>query len=291
VGILGPNGSGKTTLLRLLLGTLPVQDGEVIRGTNLEIAYFDQEREQLDPDASVMDTVADGRQMVDVPGGGTRHVAGYLKEFLFTPERFQSPVRALSGGERNRLLLARLLVRPANVLVLDEPTNDLDLETLDVLEDLLLGFAGTLLVVSHDRAFLDRVVTSTIAFEGDGVVREYVGGYSDWVRQKAAQAALAEAPPAPVRDARPAGRAEAAAARPAKLSFKEKRELEQLPATIETLEARKQELEDAINATDFHMRGAIGMAEVAGALEATEAELETVMARGLDLEARAEVAR
>ena len=140
VGILGPNGSGKTTLLRLLLGTLPVQAGEVRRGTNLEVAYFDQEREQLDPDLTVMDTVADGRQMVDVPGGGTRHVAGYLKEFLFTPERFQSPVRALSGGERNRLLLARLLVRPANVLVLDEPTNDLDLETLDVLEDLLLGF-------------------------------------------------------------------------------------------------------------------------------------------------------
>ena len=152
----------------LLLGTLPVQAGEVHQGTNLEIAYFDQEREQLDPDVTVMDTVADGRQMVEVPGGGTRHVAGYLKDFLFTPERFQSPVRALSGGERNRLLLARLLIRPANVLVLDEPTNDLDLETLDVLEDLLLGFAGTLLVVSHDRAFLDRVVTSTIAFEGEG---------------------------------------------------------------------------------------------------------------------------
>ncbi|BCS34301.1 heme ABC transporter ATPase [Luteitalea sp. TBR-22] len=292
VGILGPNGAGKTTLLRLLLGTLPVQSGEVVRGTNLEIAYFDQEREQLDPDATVMDTVADGRQMVDVPGGGTRHVAGYLKEFLFTPERFQSPVRALSGGERNRLLLARLLVRPANVLVLDEPTNDLDLETLDVLEDLLLGFAGTLLVVSHDRAFLDRVVTSTIAFEGDGVVREYVGGYTDWVRQKAAQAPAAAASTASVaRDTRAASKAEAAAARAAKLTYKEKIELEALPATIEALEARKAELEAAINAPDFHRRGAIGMAEVAGALEATEAELEATMARWLDLEGRAEAAR
>ena len=290
VGILGPNGSGKTTLLRLLLGQLAVQQGEVRRGTNLEIAYFDQEREQLDPDRTVLDTVADGRQMVQV-GEGTRHVAGYLKDFLFTPERFQSPVRALSGGERNRLLLARLLVRPANVLVLDEPTNDLDLETLDVLEDVLLGFRGTLLVVSHDRDFLDRVVTSTIAFEGDGVVREYVGGYSDWVRQKAARpamaASVAPSPPA-VTAARPAP---AVPSRPARLTYKEKLELEGLPGQIEALESRKADLETAINAPDFHLRGALGMAEVAGALEAAEAELERVMARWLDLENRAESAR
>ena len=287
VGILGPNGSGKTTLRKLLLGDLPVQQGEVRRGTNLEVAYFDQEREQLDPDRTVMDTVADGRQMVQV-GEGTRHVAGYLKDFLFTPERFQSPVRALSGGERNRLLLARLLVRPANVLVLDEPTNDLDLETLDVLEDVLLGFSGTLLVVSHDRAFLDRVVTSTIAFEGDGVVREYVGGYTDWVRQRAAtQAAAAPtvvaAPPRPVLPA--------SATRPARLTYKEKIELETLPDRIAELEGRQQELEAAINAPDFHLRGAVGMAEVASALEATQRDLEVVMGRWLDLESRADASR
>jgi ATP-binding cassette subfamily F protein uup len=282
VGILGPNGSGKTTLLKLLLGQLPVQSGEVRHGTNLEVAYFDQEREQLDPDRSVLDTVADGRQMVQV-GTGTRHVAGYLKDFLFTPERFQSPVRALSGGERNRLLLARLLVRPANVLVLDEPTNDLDLETLDVLEDVLLGFKGTLLVVSHDRDFLDRVVTSTIAFEGDGVVREYVGGYSDWVRQKAVTAAS----PIP---AAPPPRQEAAPARP-KLTYKEKQELDTLPTRIAELEARKQALEIAINAADFHRRGAVGMAETAAALEAVDADLEREMQRWLDLESRAAGAR
>jgi ATP-binding cassette subfamily F protein uup len=282
VGILGPNGSGKTTLLKLLLGQLPVQSGEVRHGTNLEVAYFDQEREQLDPDRSVLDTVADGRQMVQV-GTGTRHVAGYLKDFLFTPERFQSPVRALSGGERNRLLLARLLVRPANVLVLDEPTNDLDLETLDVLEDVLLGFKGTLLVVSHDRDFLDRVVTSTIAFEGDGVVREYVGGYSDWVRQKAVTAAS----PIP---AAPPSRQEAAPARP-KLTYKEKQELDTLPTRIAELEARKQALEIAINAADFHRRGAVGMAETAAALEAVDADLEREMQRWLDLESRAAAAR
>jgi ATP-binding cassette subfamily F protein uup len=291
VGVLGPNGSGKTTLLRLLLGTLPVQVGEVNRGTNLEIAYFDQEREQLDPDLSVMDTVADGRQMVDVPGGGMRHVAGYLKEFLFTPERFQSPVRALSGGERNRLLLARLLVRPANVLVLDEPTNDLDLETLDVLEDLLLGFAGTLLVVSHDRAFLDRVVTSTSAFEGQGEVREYVGGYSDWVRQRAARDAQAAAAALAARPVRPVEAAPVSAPRVVKLSYKEKSELQGLPAAIEALETRKQELEVAINAPDFHQRGAVGMAEVAASLEKTEADLERVMARWLELEGRGDPAR
>jgi ATP-binding cassette subfamily F protein uup len=290
VGILGPNGSGKTTLLRLLLGTLPVQHGEVHRGTNLEIAYFDQEREQLDPDVSVMDTVADGRQMVDVPGGGTRHVAGYLKEFLFTPERFQSPVRALSGGERNRLLLARLLVRPANVLVLDEPTNDLDLETLDVLEDLLLGFAGTLLVVSHDRAFLDRVVTSTIAFEGDGIVREYVGGYSDWVRQKASREALAAAAASPVRSDRPAAPVPPVT-RAVKLSYKEKQELATLPRRIEELEARKQSLEAAIGASDFHTRGAAAMDDLVSGLAATEADLEALMARWLELEARGDASR
>ncbi len=290
VGILGPNGAGKTTLLRLLLGELPVQQGEVRRGTNLQIAYFDQEREQLDPDASVMDTVADGRQMVEVPGGGTRHVAGYLKDFLFTPERFQSPVRALSGGERNRLLLARLLVRPANVLVLDEPTNDLDLETLDVLEDLLLGFAGTLLVVSHDRDFLDRVVTSTIAFEGQGDVREYVGGYSDWARQRADRAAASAQSPATPQARQPASDA-SAAPRAGRLTYAEKLELEGLPAAIERLEHRKQEIEATINAPDFHLQGASAMAALVSSLESIDTDLERVMARWLELESRTDRSR
>ena len=177
VGLIGPNGSGKTTLLRLLLGELTPDSGTVRLGTGLEIAYFDQLREQLDPDPSVFDSVADGADWIEV-GGMRKHVTGYLQDFLFSPDRARTPVRALSGGERNRLLLARLFTRQFNLLVLDEPTNDLDIETLDLLEELLLEFSGTLLVVSHDRAFLDNVVTSTLVFEGGGRVSEYVGGYS-----------------------------------------------------------------------------------------------------------------
>jgi ATP-binding cassette subfamily F protein uup len=184
IGLIGPNGAGKTTLLRILLGQLPPDRGEVRRGANVEIAYYDQQREQLDPDRTVVDTIGDGNETVTV-NGQPRHVHGYLQDFLFSPERARSPVRALSGGERNRLLLARLLTRPANVLVLDEPTNDLDLETLELLEQQLVEWPGTLLVVSHDRRFLDNVVTSTIAFEGGGRVEEFVGGYEDYVRQRA----------------------------------------------------------------------------------------------------------
>ena len=185
VGLIGPNGSGKTTLLRLLLGELQPDSGTIRLGTNLEVAYFDQLREQLDGDRSVFDSIADGAEFVDIRGN-RQHVNGYLQNFLFPPDRARTPVRALSGGERNRLLLARLFTRPFNVLVLDEPTNDLDIETLDLLEDMLTEFAGTLLVVSHDRAFLDNVVTSTLVFEGGGIVNEYVGGYADWVRQREA---------------------------------------------------------------------------------------------------------
>jgi ATP-binding cassette subfamily F protein uup len=279
VGVLGRNGSGKTTLLRLLLGELAPQRGEVRRGTNLEIAYFDQEREQLDPDATVMDTVADGRQMISV-GGASRHVAGYLKDFLFAPAQFQSPVRALSGGERNRLLLARLFARPANLLVLDEPTNDLDLETLEVLEDLLLAFAGTLIVVSHDRTFLDRVVTSTIAFEGAGEVREYVGGYSDWVRQRPVSTADVPAAPTPA----PAASAPVSAR---KLTWAEQRELEALPAAIADLEARKADLESMMSAADFHLKGAAGMAAAVDELARVDDDLDRAMTRWLDLEHRA----
>ena len=185
IGLIGPNGAGKTTLLRLLLGELAPDAGTVRHGANVQIAYYDQQREQLDPERTVVDTVGDGNDRITV-AGRTRHVHGYLEDFLFSPERARSPVKALSGGERNRLLLARLFTRPANVLVLDEPTNDLDLETLELLEAQLVDWPGTLLLVSHDRRFLDHVVTSTLAFEGDGRVSEYVGGYDDWLRQRPA---------------------------------------------------------------------------------------------------------
>ena len=193
IGLIGPNGAGKTTLLKMLLGELDPDSGEVRQGANVQIAYYDQQREQLDPERTVFDTVGDGNDTVTV-NGQSRHVHGYLRDFLFAPERARSPVKALSGGERNRLLLARLFTRPANVLVLDEPTNDLDLETLELLESELVEWPGTLLLVSHDRAFLDNVVTSTFVFEGDGRVQEYVGGYEDWLRQQnaARQASMHE---------------------------------------------------------------------------------------------------
>ena len=185
IGLIGPNGAGKTTLLRLLLGDLEPDSGEVLRGVNVQVAYYDQQREQLDPEQTVFDTIGEGSEIITV-NGKPRHVNGYLRDFLFPPERARSPVKALSGGERNRLLLARLFTRPANVLVLDEPTNDLDLETLELLENRLVEFPGTLLLVSHDRAFLDNAVTSTLVFEGDGRVQEYAGGYEDWLRQRPA---------------------------------------------------------------------------------------------------------
>ena len=233
IGLIGPNGAGKTTLLRMLLGELEPDAGEVRHGANVQIAYYDQQREQLDPERTVFDTVGDGNDTVTV-NGRTRHVHGYLRDFLFSPERARSPVKALSGGERNRLLLARLFTRPANVLVLDEPTNDLDLETLELLEEQLVEWPGTLLLVSHDRAFLDNVVTSTLVFEGDGRVQEYVGGYEDWVRQRLAETSAATAATSrAVRDGdvppeTPSTRRDAPA--PRKLSFKEQRELEALPA-------------------------------------------------------------
>src|SRR6266850_4269296 len=194
IGLIGPNGAGKTTLLRLLLGELTPDSGEVRRGANVQIAYYDQQREQLDPERTVFDTVGEGNDTVTA-NGRTRHVHAHLRDFLFSNQRARSPVKALSGGERNRLLLARLFTRPANVLVLDEPTNDLDLETLELLEAQLVEWPGTLLLVSHDRAFLDNVVTSTFVFDGDGLVQEYVGGYEDWVRQRLAEksASVAEA--------------------------------------------------------------------------------------------------
>ncbi len=249
VGVIGPNGAGKTTLLRILLGELQPQSGSVRLGTNLQVAYFDQLREQLDEESSVQDCVADGHDTVSI-GGNTRHVIGYLRDFLFTPERVRLPVKFLSGGERNRLLLAKLFAKPANVIVLDEPTNDLDMETLEMLEERLVEFAGTVLLVSHDRTFLNNVVTSTIAFEED-CVREYVGGYDDWLRQRKPPAKrTAEAPsqrPAP----QPASQATAVKR---KLSFKEQRELDSLPATIEKCEAAIAELHQAMAAPTFYQQ-------------------------------------
>jgi ATP-binding cassette subfamily F protein uup len=235
--LIGPNGSGKTTLLRLLLGELEPDSGTIRIGTNLEVAYFDQLREQLDPERSVFDSIADGADWIDVASGGQKHVLSYLQDFLFSPDRARTPVRALSGGERNRLLLARLFTRTFNLLVLDEPTNDLDIETLDLLEELLLEFAGTLLVVSHDRAFLDNVVTSTLVFEGGGRIGEYVGGYQDWVRQRNA-AVASHAPVVAKKLAAASGsgkqtKGAGADKKKKRLSFKEQTELAELPDRID----------------------------------------------------------
>jgi ATP-binding cassette subfamily F protein uup len=277
VGLVGPNGAGKTTLLRMLLGETAPDSGEVHRGANVRVAYYDQQREQLDPERTVADTVGDGNDTVTV-GGQTRHVIGYLGDFLFAPERARSPVRALSGGERNRLLLARLLTRPANVLVLDEPTNDLDLETLELLEEQLLEWPGTLLLVSHDRRFLDNVVTSTFAFEGDGQVVEYVGGYEDWLRQRPRPVVVEAAAPAakPAEVARPPQKR--------RLTFKEQRELESLPDTIAALEAEQQALAERVAGPEFYKEGADAIRQALARQEEVAARLTDAYARwdGLD---------
>jgi ATP-binding cassette subfamily F protein uup len=247
VGLIGPNGAGKTTLLKLILGELAPDRGRVRLGTNLQVAYFDQMRTALDPNATLEDFISPGSEWIEI-GRQRKHVKSYLGDFLFSPARAGSPVKSLSGGERNRLLLARLFARPANVLVLDEPTNDLDIDTLELLEDLLQDYDGTVFLVSHDRSFLDNVVTSTIAFEGDGRWREYEGGVNDWLQQSRraqALAAAAAAPaPAPAADTKPEKKADASPA-PArrKLSYKEQRELETLPALIEALEAEQKAIE------------------------------------------------
>jgi ATP-binding cassette subfamily F protein uup len=297
IGLIGPNGAGKTTLLRMLVGELAPTTGQVERGTNLQVAYFDQQREQLDPDRTVADTVADGNDTV-VVNGQPRHVHGYLRDFLFPPERARSPVRALSGGERNRLLLARLFTRAANVLILDEPTNDLDLETLELLEAELASFPGTILVVSHDRAFLDNVVTSVFAFEGAGRVTEYVGGYEDWLRQRSAPVPVPVGVPASTArggattsSERPATfPASAAAARATgsapRRSYKEQRELAALPAKIEAIEAAIQALEARIAGPEFYREPAAAIAETMATLERKQAELLAVYARWEELESK-----
>ena len=280
VGLIGPNGSGKTTLIRLLLGELPPDSGTIKLGTGLELAYFDQLREQLDDERSVFDSVADGADFVEV-GGNRQHVHGYLEKFLFPADRARTPVRALSGGERNRLLLARLFTRTFNLLVLDEPTNDLDMETLDLLEDLLIEFSGTLLVVSHDRAFLDNVVTSTLVFEGNGQVGEYVGGYSDWVRQRK----LAE--PAPAPRVAPAVKRDAAPPPPPpkrrKLSFKESSELAALPDRIDALDLERQELYASL-ADPALLRDGAAVTATRARLAQVESDSAAAIARWEELE-------
>ena len=243
VGIIGPNGCGKTTLLKILLGELMPGQGDVRLGTNMQVAYFDQLRSQLDEDRTLRENIGDGNDML-ITGNKSRHVVGYLQDFLFLPERTMSPVRSLSGGERNRLLLAKLFILPSNVLVLDEPTNDLDAETLELLEEKLLEYNGTILMVSHDREFLNNVVTSTIVFEESGLLEEYVGGYDDWLRQKAASMPAAPAERAQKKEKRPQEKR--------KLSFKEAKELESLPSMIEALEEEKRQLMQTLNSPDLY---------------------------------------
>lgn len=285
IGLIGPNGSGKTTLLKLLLGDLQPQGGEVRAGTNLQIAYFDQYRAVLREDWTAIENVAEGRDFIEF-NGKRKHVHAYLQDFLFSPERARAPITRLSGGERNRLLLAKLFAQPSNLLVMDEPTNDLDVETLELLEELLSDYTGTLLLVSHDRDFLDNVVTSTMVMEGDGVVGEYVGGYTDWQRHAARVAAAAAS--APVAAAKPVAAASAAAA-PAepkrKLSYKDARELEQLPLKIETLEKDVEGLTAAMNAPAFYQRSAADMAAHTQQLGKVQAELDAAYARWEELDA------
>ncbi|OHX36045.1 ABC transporter ATP-binding protein [Methylomonas sp. LWB] len=282
IGLIGNNGAGKSTLLKLLLGQLQPTQGTVELGTNLQIAYFDQLREQLDPEISVADSVLDGGEFIDLPGG-RRHVMSYLADFLFAPARARSPVKSLSGGEKNRLLLARLFTKPANLIVMDEPTNDLDLETLEILEEKLVEYQGTLLLVSHDREFLDNVVTSVLVFEGEGRVEEYIGGYADWFalseRNKKQQAEVAKVAEAAAKKDKP----KTAPAK--KLSFKELRELEQLPERIEQLESRQAELTATIGGGEFYKQTQEAVAASLAELQAVETELAAAYSRWDELDA------
>ena len=282
IGIIGPNGCGKTTLIKLLVGDLEPTQGTIRRGTSLLPAYFDQQREQLDPTKSIMDNVTGGSGETITIDGHARHVSSYLRDFLFPPERLHAPVSMLSGGERNRLLLARLFAKPSNLLVMDEPTNDLDAETLDLLEEMVAEYAGTLLLVSHDRAFLDNVVTSTLVFEGAGRVIEYVGGYTDWLRQRRESAVTAKTPPS--ERAAPAI-VRPAAPKPRKLSYEDQRELDALPGLIQRLELEQAELTAAIGDPEFYRRSPQEAAVAVQRLKSVEQELEAAFSRWETLEA------
>jgi ABC transport system ATP-binding/permease protein len=285
VGLIGPNGAGKTTLLKLLLGDLQPQKGTIQLGTNLQIAYFDQLRAQLDDKLSALDNVSEGREFVDI-NGTRKHIMGYLQDFLFSPERARAPITRLSGGERHRLLLAKLFLKPSNLLVLDEPTNDLDLETLDLLEELLSDYPGTVILVSHDRAFLDNVVTSSLVLEGDGEIREVAGGYADWWRErgrhlaaKASQAsARTGAVPAPAMETKPNESKR-------KLSFKELKELDSLPSLIETLESQQRQLADAMNDPEFFKQAAGAITQANIQLAGLAEQVQAAYARWEDLSA------
>lgn len=285
IGIVGANGAGKTTLLKLLLGELEPDSGKVTLGTKLEVAYFDQLRAHLDPEKNLIDNVCGGQDFIEV-GGSRRHAISYLGDFLFTPDRVRTPVKALSGGEQNRAILARLFSKPANLLVLDEPTNDLDVETLELLEEILMDYKGTVLLVSHDRAFMDNVVTSILVLEGDGRVSEHVGGYSDWVVKGGRLVGLDDPAPqaakAPEQAAKPKAAA-LAAAKPKKLSYKDQRELDALPERIEGLEAKQAELEAAISAPDFYEQDHAVTNAALKELADLQAELEAAFARWEEL--------
>lgn len=283
IGLIGPNGSGKSTLLNLLLGRLTPDTGQVRLGTKLEIAYFDQLRERLDPEQTVLDSVAEGRETIEI-NGKRRHIIGYLGDFLFTAQRVRSPIKSLSGGERNRLLLARLFSQPANLLVMDEPTNDLDLETLELLEELLLDYAGTLLLVSHDRAFLDNVITGCLVFEGGRRVQEYIGGYSDWLRQRPAPIPASTVKPKSAPVQKPL-KTDATG----KLSYNERRELERLPARIEALEQQQQELHIRTADPAFYKQESAEVTRQLAELRVLEIDLASAYQRWEELEKRSGV--
>jgi ATP-binding cassette subfamily F protein uup len=278
VGIIGPNGAGKTTLLRLLLGELLPQQGTVRHGVRLETVYFDQLREQLDENRTVAENVGDGSDTIQF-NGRSRHIIGYLQDFLFSPDRSRSPVRILSGGERNRLMLAKLFTRPSNVLILDEPTNDLDIETLELLEELLFDYPGTLLLVSHDRTFLNHIVTSTLVLEGEGNIGEYVGGYDDWLRQRKL--------PEPVITVQKTGGGKPKPAREPRraLTFKQLRELEALPQQIDSLESEQKNLYQALSDPAFYQQSGDMIAQAKARLEHLEREIAAVYLRWEELEA------
>ena len=271
IGLLGPNGVGKSTLLNVLLGKLAPTSGTLKQGTQLQIAYFDQLRATLDPEKSVKDNVTTGSDTIEV-NGKAQHVISYLGDFLFTPERAFTPVKALSGGECNRLLLARLLSQPANLLVLDEPTNDLDIETLELLEELLTNYQGTLLIVSHDREFLDNVVTSTLVFSGNGKVEEFVGGYQDWLSLQTKKVAPSVVKAKPVETA-------AAPLQNRKLSFKEQRELNELPQRIEQLEKTLAALQSEMNAPEFYKQTPALVQDKLAELKRLESTIKTAYDR------------
>jgi len=296
IGLLGANGTGKTTLLKLMLGGLEPTSGKVESGTKLEVAYFDQMRHQLELEKTVIDNLAEGRDFIEIDGQN-RHVLSYLGDFLFSPQRARTPVKALSGGERARLLLAKLFSKPANLLVLDEPTNDLDVETLELLEEVLSNYKGTVLMVSHDRAFLDNVVTSTLVFEGEGKVREYVGGYEDWIRQggspkllgvtesKGGKSALNSAVVEIVEDKpAPVAAPVAEEASKKKLSYKLQRELEMLPGQIDQVEQRMAEAQEEVNAAGFYQRPITETSAVLAKIEKLQGELDALVERWAELE-------